>query len=299
MNSSKLTIKDSSLSFFVGFLLCQIGVVIISFIAAIVCSIFKINTDNFSLFLNTALGYLICSLGMDIAILIVFFFFNNKKGNKLISKPSILKILFYVFIAILFYLCLYPIINCIDSLFVKLGIEQNTIPYELNTANYFISLFSLVLLPAVCEELLFRGLIFKGLNPYGKIFSTLLTALMFAIFHMSIDQFVYPLIMGLLLSLIMHKENNIIYCIVVHFINNFISLTLSYFRINLIFQHWTYILLAIILFIIIITILILLLTHRDKNQEKNKLNKTDKLYLIICLSVMLILWTIINIDKIL
>ena len=298
MENNKLTIKDSSLSFFIGFLLCQLGVVFVSIVGVFVCSIFNINLENLAPFLNTASGYLLCVLGMDIAMVFVFIFFNRKKDNHLLSKPTIAKLSIYIFIAITSYFLLYPIINCLDSLFVSWNVELNTIPYSLTTQNYFISLISLVLLPAICEELLFRGLILKGLKPYGKVFSITLTAIMFAIFHMSIDQFAYPLLMGLLLSFVMYKENNIIYCIAIHAINNFMSLTFAYFNINLLFNHWTYILLAIVLVLAFITALIISIAKLNQNHKQN-LTKTDKFYLIITLLVMIVMWIIINIDKIL
>ena len=64
----------------------------------------------------------------------------------------------------------YPIVVCFDTLLIKLGITLNTLSYELTTKNYFISLISLVIAPAICEELLFRGIIFSGLKSYGKSF---------------------------------------------------------------------------------------------------------------------------------
>ena len=294
MNEKKLTIKDSSISFIVSFWLCQVGVIAATCLTYIFFKIFNINTSNFLIFFNTAIGYLISSLALDLVLVLIFIFYKKGKTNKITSKLSLKKVLIYTLVAICSFLCLYPLIVCIDSLLIKCGIELSTLPYELTTKNYFISLISLVLAPAICEELLFRGIIFSGLKSHGKTFSISITAIMFSLFHMSISQTVYPLLMGLLLSVIMYYENNIYYCILVHGINNFLSLTLSYFKINLIFNHWTYILLAIALAIMFITTLIYFTIKNNKTEKKLPIDKSDKTYLLASLAIMLVLWLILN-----
>lgn len=294
MNEKKLTVKDSSISFIVSFWLCQLGVIVATCLTYIFFKIFNIDTSNFLVFFNTATGYLISSIALDFVIVLVFLFFNKGKTNKITSKLSIKKILMYSLIAVCSFLCLYPLVVCIDSLLIKCGISLSTLPYELTTKNYFISLISLVLAPAVCEELLFRGIIFSGLKSHGKIFSVSITAVMFCLFHMSISQTVYPLLMGLLLSVIMYYENNIYYCILVHGLNNFLSLTLSYFKINLVFNHWTYILLAIVLAIIFISIVIYFIIKKNKQEEKVPVEKSNKIYLFAILAIMSVMWLILS-----
>ncbi len=289
MEKKKLTIKDSSIAFLSAFLLSQLAIVIVTIIAIFICKIANINTE-YQTFFNTSYGYLILASVMYLVILLTFVFINKNKDNKIIYKPNIKKLLLYVVIAILSFLLLYPIITIVDSLLVDLGISLNTIPYELNTPNYFISLISLVILPAICEELLFRGLIFKGLKPYGKVFSIIMTSLIFSLYHMSIDQTIYPFLIGLLLSVIMYKENNILYCIAIHFTNNFLSLTLSYFNINLSYNHWTYILIAIILFIAFITTMLYFTINGYKNVEKEKITIEGKSYFSICLVILIIIY---------
>lgn len=295
MESNKLTIKDSSLSFLLGFLLCQVGVVVATIFALIFYKLANPNSELLFSFLNSAIGYLISAITLYVVMLAVFFFFNRKKENKITKRISIKKLLFYILIAIISFFSLYPIIVCVDTILIKLGISLSTIPYELTTKNYFISLISLVIAPAICEELLFRGLIFKGLQKHGKVFSITISALMFCLFHMSLSQTIYPLLIGLMLGVIMFYEQNIYYCIAIHMVNNFLSLTLSYFKINLIFNHWTYILLAIILFTIFISTILFFILKGKGNSEKQKTTKSDKIYLFTSLGFMLFLWIIIGI----
>ena len=249
---NKLTVKDSSLAFVSSFIIGQLAVAIVSILTMFVFKASGLDPESVQSFFTTAFGYLILTLSLYVALLCVFIFITHKKENKITAKPKLSKIIFYMLIAVASFLCLYPIVTCFDSLLVKLGAKINTLDYPLTSKNYFISLISLVIAPAIVEELIFRGLLFKGLQKHGKFFSILLTGIMFSIFHMSISQTIYPLLMGMVFAVIMYYENNIYYCITAHLINNFLALTLSYFNINLVFNSVSYIILAVILLLVFV-----------------------------------------------
>lgn len=285
-----LTAKESSCIFVIGFLLCQILVLLANIIGIVICASQGLDTSTIELFFNSAVGYLICASLLDLGMIICYIYSKNHYNMTSTTKPSIKKCILYAFVGLLSFLALYPIVSCIDTLIASWGFTYPNTTYPYTTVNYFISIISLVILPAVCEELLFRGVIFSGLKRYGKWLSIIITSLMFAIFHMSIYQTIYPILFGILLAGIMYKEDNIIYCIIAHAINNFTSLTLSYLNVSLIFNHWTYILLAIFLCIswLIITILFI---NRNKS-SKTKLSKTEATFLSVSFTIMLILWLI-------
>lgn len=224
MEKNKLTVKDSCLSFLLGFILCQLGVLVTTCIVLFACKFLRVDSS----FLNTCVGYTILSLSLYFIMLLIFAYFNKNKDNKITQKIKFSKLLIYISIAIASFFALYPIVVCVDTLLAKLGFTLNSLSYELTTKNYFISILSLAIAPAICEELLFRGLIFSGLKKHGKILSVTITSLMFCLYHLSISQTVYPMMMGLLLTIIMFYEQNIYYCIAAHFTNNFLSLTFSF-----------------------------------------------------------------------
>jgi membrane protease YdiL (CAAX protease family) len=90
-------------------------------------------------------------------------------------------------------------------------------------------IFVIGLIPAVGEELLFRGLIQttvlrKAKNPYLGI---LLVAILFSAIHFQFYGFFPRLMLGLLLGLVYYWSGNLIYSIVFHFFNN--SLTVLFF----------------------------------------------------------------------
>ncbi len=296
MENKVLSVKDSAFAFGFGFLICQLAVFIFSLLGTIICSMAKIDTANFSAFLNNSYGYLLTVIIFNSAIVGVFIYFNKGKQNEIVSKPKPLKLLLYVLIATVSFFCLSPIINCIDSLLVKCGVRLNTISYELTPQSMFVSVFSLAIIPAVCEELLFRGLIFKGLKSAGKAFSIIVSALMFCIFHMSVDQTAYPLLIGLLLAVIMYYENNILYCIALHLTNNLLSLITSYFNLPLYFSHWSYILMAVVLCIVFVSV-VLYFTFKNNKNTKSKIDKENLGFLVGSIAIMIVLWFIINFNR--
>ena len=286
MEKQSLKLKDSALAFLLSFLLSQIAIIIATSVVAI---IFKsAGIENYQLFLQNSIGYLILSLVMFGTMICVFLVLNKNKQNQIFKKPTANSTLFYLILAVASFFALYPIVNCFDSLLIKCGIKLGTLTYSLTTKNYFISLLSIVILPAVVEEFIFRGLIFKGLKPYGKTFSIITTALMFAVYHMSLSQTIYPILFGSLLTFVMYKENNLFYCILMHLTNNFLALTISYFNISLVFNSWLYIALAIVLVCIFISLLIVAIL-KQPSQSKQPFEHDKHIWFAI-IAIMFVVW---------
>ncbi len=296
MENKIVSVKDSALAFIIGFLLCQTTAFVFMLVGITICRVLKFDVSSFEMFLNTSYGYLLSVIVLNATIIGIFVYFNKGKQNKIIEKPKANKILIYFLLAVASFFALSPIINCVDSLISKLNIELNVIPYELTPLNMFVSVFSLAIIPAICEELLFRGLIFKGLKSGGKAFSIIISAVMFSLFHCAIEQTIYPLLIGLMLGVIMYYENNILYCITVHLTNNLLSLIISYFNISLSFNHFTFYLLAVVLAIIFLAV-VLFFTFKNNKNTKLNYNKQDYVYLNISLIIMILIWFAINISR--
>lgn len=300
MGNKKLTVIDSSISFILGFLISQISVVFFTALFLLILKPANLPFENLSEFAKTAVGYLIMISALDLGLFAVAMFYKKKSNTKLFNKLTIKKVLIYILIAVISYFVLLPIVNCVDFGLIKLGVKPSYLPYELTTKNYFISLVSLVLLPAICEEFLFRGIIFNGLKEKNCLFAILLSSLMFAIFHTSVNQLFYPFVMGILISSVMAKEDNLFYPILIHSINNFLSLTLSYLNIELFSATVLYLILAIALFVAFIVFMCFFIkkiynSDKQKLCDSTKISKKGKIYSIISLALMSILWIIINI----
>ena len=90
--------------------------------------------------------------------------------------------------------------------------------------------FKVAVIAPVVEELIFRGLILQGFRRnYNGFIAVLMSALLFALFHLNPWQFPTTFILGLLLGWIMLRTNNILLAIIGHSINNsLVLLTIKY-----------------------------------------------------------------------
>jgi len=110
------------------------------------------------------------------------------------------------------------------------GLNPGTTNFVIDSpVKYVICIFLMAGIPAVFEELVFRGIIFNGLReklyPKGAV---ILCAILFALMHLTIYKTFYQLIMGVILSLIIYYTGSITYCFLYHFLNNFMIVTINY-----------------------------------------------------------------------
>lgn len=173
----------------------------------------------------------------QISFISLFFVYN--KVNRISLKACKVKfkkidpitaVLSAVF-GIVFVVCLFGLVEgCFGTLFEMWGIAPNENPIPLNNFGWYVFyVIFFAVVPAICEELIFRGVIFNGLKRgIGSLWAIILSSVLFALIHQNINQFIYPLIMGLVFSILMNKTNNLIYPILVHFFNNLTTVTLQY-----------------------------------------------------------------------
>jgi membrane protease YdiL (CAAX protease family) len=93
-----------------------------------------------------------------------------------------------------------------------------------------INILTVALVPAVCEELLFRGVVLGGLrraikNVHWAVF---LSAVIFSAFHIQFFGFVPRLLLGLFLGYILVWSGSMWSSIIVHFVNNGMAVVLAY-----------------------------------------------------------------------
>lgn len=91
-------------------------------------------------------------------------------------------------------------------------------------SSFFILFLSIAVSPAICEELFFRGLVFNRYKNRVSLRTLIvMNALLFAIFHLNIQQFSYAFIFGVIVSLVVYLTDSIYPAIIMHFCNNFLS----------------------------------------------------------------------------
>lgn len=95
---------------------------------------------------------------------------------------------------------------------------------------FFAAFVIVVISPAVCEEAVFRGVIFNSLfkAQRNKWIPILVTAFVFGAFHGSIWRFFPTFFLGIAMGYLLMETGNMFYSILFHGINNFVSLCSSF-----------------------------------------------------------------------
>ena len=138
-------------------------------------------------------------------------------------------------IVLLFLLGLICIVSflLLNEGFIALITSWGWTPREvlIDTANFWMWLLAvlvLAILPAVVEEIVFRGLLLKLFLRVGVVFAVIASSIIFAIYHLNWAQLVYQFIFGIILASIVVRTKRLWYAMILHFINNFIVITYTY-----------------------------------------------------------------------
>lgn len=90
-----------------------------------------------------------------------------------------------------------------------------------STLEFLVILFLVGILPAFCEEMLFRGFILKSFKTkLSWPTSIFLTGILFGILHLSIYRFLPTAMLGIFMGILLYKTNSIWACMFMHFLNN-------------------------------------------------------------------------------
>lgn len=88
-------------------------------------------------------------------------------------------------------------------------------------------LLALVIVPAVCEEVLFRGVLLAEYRALGDWNAILVTALCFAMLHFSVTNFIAYLFAGILLGMVTVVSRSIIPATLLHLLSNALNVFAS------------------------------------------------------------------------
>lgn len=99
---------------------------------------------------------------------------------------------------------------------------------EPDRSNFLLGLVIHALLPSVLEELLFRYIPIKILNPRSGRWCVILSTLFFSLSHLNLFQIPYAAVAGVIFVLIDIYAGGVLPSMVIHFLNNALSLTMMY-----------------------------------------------------------------------
>jgi len=146
-------------------------------------------------------------------------FVYSKKDEKLTETICIKKIKAgSVVMTIIYALCLLPLavfFNAITLLFTEnviLGISETLLKLPPVLVIFAIGIFG-----PICEEFVFRGLIFGGMKKSVRISAAVfMSALAFGLMHMNFNQALYAFVLGIFMALAYEATGSIIASVIVH-----------------------------------------------------------------------------------
>jgi len=233
----------------------------IAFLAVIVATIMGVDTEN-SVFVT------IINIITELCFVLGVYYICKRNetsftnATKINAKPSA-KIIGLAFL--LGVVCLFlfnPIISLWESLLGAIGYQISAeLPFGLNSPGMVIfAIFAVALLPAICEEFLFRGVVLNGLRGIGAKQCIIYSALIFGLMHQSLQQLPYTIILGLISGVLLYYTRSLLPSMLFHFTNNaIVILFMAFPRLSEILFSWWIALESILALQIIVAILCVLL----------------------------------------
>lgn len=219
-------------------------------------------SDNVSDWLFSCLVQII---GLGLVPLLLFKFWVKEDIKTGFAFKVKLNPLIYV-LAILIGLTLHILIIGVSVIWQNVAIMMGYTPTNGSSVIYsgaevlIMSVLTTAILPGICEEITYRGLGMQMFETTNDKFKILMTALLFGLGHQFILQTGYAFVAGLVLGFLAVKTRSIIPGIIVHFLNNCLSVISeyseqkggAYFRFedklfSLCFDNWGAILLTVVI----------------------------------------------------
>jgi hypothetical protein len=99
-----------------------------------------------------------------------------------------------------------------------------------STTDYLLALFIMAFIPALCEETLFRGGLQNFLTraTHKPWLSVIFVSILFSAAHFSFYGFLSRFFLGLVLGLLYQYSGKLWLCVLAHFLNNALAVTLLY-----------------------------------------------------------------------
>ena len=108
----------------------------------------------------------------------------------------------------------------------------------LGDVSFLQGLLLMALLPAICEEIMFRGYMLTAFkNRISILKAIIIVSLLFGVSHMSIVKIFPTAILGAVLAYAIHKSESIVTSSLIHFANNALAVVMLYYGAKLTFLN--------------------------------------------------------------
>ncbi len=165
---------------------------------------------------------------ITILVVSVIYAFIAKPGMKDDMKfnlPPISEVFLLVLVGI-FIVPLASLLNSISMVYSTNAVSSTL--DRLYSYPIWVGILTMAVLPAVCEELAFRGYIFHGHRNKNVMLAIILNGFLFGLFHMNFNQFTYALFMGMIFAIVVEVTGSVISSMIVHFMFNTYNVVTSF-----------------------------------------------------------------------
>lgn len=137
-----------------------------------------------------------------------------------------------VFLTVLYTILLMPLVTVVNA-FSMLFVDNTVLSVSVDIMQepFWLMFFMMAVFGPVCEELMFRGIIFRGYRRDGSLIgAAVLSAIVFGFMHMNFNQAGYAFVLGIGFSLLMAATGSIWPPIIAHFYVNGQSVCMMYLQ---------------------------------------------------------------------
>lgn len=147
-------------------------------------------------------------------------------ATKLNVKPNYAHVLWGCLAVTFLVACMTPINNALLDGIEALGLKRPTVELEDNIAGLLVVA---CLLPAFCEEIVFRGTVAQSLvGARSRLGALAISGALFALFHANPAQTIHQFVLGAFLTLLVLRSGSLWVSVIVHLFNNTLVVVLSY-----------------------------------------------------------------------
>lgn len=206
------------------FAFAVLATIIVNLAMSFVAQIFGVAMDNYALkIVFTAINTV--AIGSTAFIYAKLSKTNVVTATKLNTKPPIAHIGWGCLATVFLIAFMLPLNNWICKLIVLMGLPNPDVNIQMDLASMII--FAAVL-PAFCEEVIFRGAVAGSIEcNKNKLASLAIAGALFSVFHMNPAQTVHQFALGALLALMYFRSGSLWTTVIIHFFNNMFVIALS------------------------------------------------------------------------
>ncbi|MCH5156555.1 MAG: CPBP family intramembrane metalloprotease [Clostridiales bacterium] len=146
-------------------------------------------------------------------------------ATKITAKPGYAHVLWGCLAVTFLIACMTPINNVLLDGIEAMGLKRPSVQFDDNLAGLLIVA---CMLPAFCEEVVFRGTVAQSLRQGNKLGALAISGALFALFHANPAQTIHQFVLGAFLTLLVYRSGSLWTSVIVHFFNNALVVALSY-----------------------------------------------------------------------